>query len=467
MSSRFARLSSSDLSNLRLESSDTPAHVAVVAILDGAVLLDDTGRLRLEHIRQRLDARLVRVPELRRRLHRGGPFGGRPVWVDDEDFDIASHVQAARLDPPGALGDERRLLEWTADLLRALLDRAHPLWQIWLVTGLDGERVAMVLKIHHVIADGLGMVAILGALFDTAADVADPDFVPWAPAPLPTRRALVLDNLASKAATARKLLRHLRRSRSVAVGLRRRGRSFAQAVGWRSSAPRTSLNAPVHAGRRVRFFRADLAEVKARAHAAEGKVNDVVLDVVAAGLRALLVSRHERVEGVSLRVTVPVSLRKARSAEDARALGNRVGGVVIPLPLDDESEALRLEKIVASTRAARAEQSAAFLQRFMAWLAATPIAPAFIRHQRFVNAFVTNVAGPPAPMFVLGARIVHAFPVVMPMGNVGAAFSAFSYAGELTIAVTADASRFPDVDVLAAGMERGWASLRAGLRPVQ
>jgi len=212
-------------------------------------------------------------------------------------------------------------------------------------------------------------------------------------------------------------------------------------------------------GRRVRFVRFDLAQVKDVAHASGGKVNDVVLDLSAGALRELLLGRGESVDGVELVASIPVSLR---TAEQAQALGNAIGVIAVPLPVGEMEPRRRLGSIVASTRQAKDEQHPAEVEAFMAWLAGTPIAQAFISRQRLVNTFVTNVAGPPVPVYVLGAPVVDVVPIALPAGNVTISFCAFSYAGCVYLVACTDATSCPDVDRLIAGAQKEWNELATG-----
>ena len=364
------RLSREDLSYLVLETDRAPMHVCALATLDRAVPLDA--------LRSELAARLP--PIMRQRLV------GRE-WVDDPHFDLSEHVfeaPAERLEP----------------LIGEVLNRSKPLWQLVLLTG--GERPAVLIKLHHAVADGLAAVALVARLF--GAELPRP-----------------------------------------AAGIRPATRPAFSLGGFPSLAPRTSLNHAVRAGRRVCWTQLELEKVRERAHAASGHVNDVVLDVVAQALRALLAARGELRPDLVLRATVPVSLRT-----EAGGSGNAVGGMLVELPVGEADPQRRLQAIVASTRKAKATQSAALLPqligriaRFSEWLFA---------HQRWVNVFVTNVPGPALPLTLVGARIVDLVPIASPAGNVSLTFAALSYAGALYVSATADTS-YPDFEVVARALE--------------
>lgn len=451
---RIARLTYSDLMYLRLETSASPMHIGALVVLEAAPLLDTDGRLSLDEIRRRIELRLPRVPALRRRVLEPGLFQGRPLWVDDAAFDIASHVRETALGSPAG---DAELLEVTERLTGVLLDRGRPLWELWFVTGLNGDRVGLVVKLHHVIADGRAAVALMDSLFDVTPGAPDPDSSEWAPAPAPGRCALFFDNLSAGISAMRRAARRAAHPLHAAASAWAIGRVLLRGARG-AGAPRSSINRPVMPHRRVGFARFDLAALKETAHASGGKVNDVVLDLAAGALRDLLLGRGEQVDGVELIASIPVSLRHGERAQD---LGNAIGAVAVPLPVGEMDARRRLESIVAESRRAKEQQQPERMEAFAARIAATPIAQRFISRQRLINTEVTNVCGPPVPVYVLGSRILDLVPVVSPVGNVTISFCAFSYAGCLYLVVTADATATPDVERLIIGAQNEWNELSA------
>ncbi|GGM45147.1 wax ester/triacylglycerol synthase domain-containing protein [Dactylosporangium sucinum] len=425
------RLSAFDLTNLAVETPDAPMHVGVVAVVDGRPLLDAGGRLRLDEVHARLRDGLGAAPRLRQVVHRPGPLAGRPVWADDPAFRVERHVATAALDPPGG---EAELLRLAERLMAAPLDRARPLWYLWIVTGLPERRLAVVVKLHHAVGDGVAAVRLLGALLDPPPRSAA---VAWVPAAPPRWGALVVDRLHRTPQRRRRLWRGAARTMREA---------------W--AAPRTSLNGPVGAGRRLGVVRLDLAGAKAVARAAGGTVTDVLLAVVGGGLRDLLLARGEPVDGVQLRVAVTVSLR----GPDDPAHGNRNGSVVVRLPLHRDPGA-RLRAVAAATARAKRGQTPVAQQWCMVAAARAGLARRLGRGQRMVNLVVSNVPGPAAPVRMLGAPVLDLVPVGALAGNLAVSVLALSYAGRLVLAAVADQERFPDLPVALAGMERDWARL--------
>lgn len=448
---RIVRLSSFDRMYLRDEREAWPCHFGGLAVVEGGPLLDASGRLRLDEIRDRLDRRLALVPDLRQRLHVPRRLRGGPLWVDDDRFAIEHHVHEAAIDAPGG---EAQLLEAAGRVYAGLLDRTRPLWELWFLTGLSDGRIGVLFKLHHAVADGNAAVAVMGSLFDLDPESVDALPAPWTAAPVPRDSALVADHLAARVRGLGRLAAALAHPRQI-LGAARVFLMVTRRMVGQKGAPRTSLNGVVQVGRRIRFLRLDLESMKDAGHAHDGTVNDVVLDLWAGGLRRLLVSRGEPVAGVELVTAQAVS---NRSATDG-SIDNQAGTIVMRLPTWEADAARRLDLIVRTTRIAKTGQRSAAIAGVIAGLSATPIARYFNLHQRAVNVIVTNVVGPPVPMFIFGARILGIAPIIQLVGNIGLTLCAFSYAGEVFLVVTADAAGFPDVDVLIEGMELDWRAL--------
>ncbi len=403
-------------------------------------------------IKRHLERRLVRAPALRRIIQPTPPLGGPPVWVDDPHFSIDRHILSARLAPPG---DEVILLRTVELVLRQLLDRTRPLWEVWFLTDLEDGRVGMLVKIHHALADGGAAIALIMSLLDLAPDAPEPPASRWPLTLAPSPQALVCDNIGSRLAAIRSTLAH---PAQVARGVGTTLTDSARFLGRWNAAPRTSLNASSEPGCRIRAFPLDLQTVRAVAHAHHAKINDVVLSVVSGGLRELLITRGEAVAGLELTALVPETLR----AEQATGqLGNAVGMLLVRLPVGEHDTLRRLAHVALSTQLAKAEQHPGFISDVLGIGAAIGIARPFIARQRMANIFVTNVPGPPAPLYVLGARIDEVLPFIGPGGNVTLMFAALSYCERLNVLVTANAAACPDLDTLIAGMRRSWEDVMA------
>jgi diacylglycerol O-acyltransferase / wax synthase len=438
------RLTASDLF-LLWDDYGWSSDIGGVAIVDGAALLDESGRIRIEEVRRRLEPRLDLVPRFRQLLYSPRLGLGWPLWVDAPSFDIADHV---RVQPLPETAGESDLLEACARLGQRPLDRARPLWELWLLPGLPEKRVGAYLKLHHAIADGTAAMAAFAALLDLDDDVPVAGASSWTPAPIPTTRALLADNL-------RRRGRELGRSLSGAAHPVRTVRRMGQVLpAWREvlldkPAPHTSVNSPVGSERRLAIVRSRLDLFKAVAHAHGAKVNDVVLTAVAGGLSALLAGRGELVEGLEQRAMVTLSEHKEESGGPA---GNKPGWMMVPLPLTERDPVRLLERIARETAArkqrARPEAGTGIF-RFVfgqrVWYRMFP-------KQQAVNVVVSNVPGPPMPLYLTGARVLEAFPMMPTMGNLNLVVAGLSYAGQLNITVIVDRNHCPDVAVFVRGV---------------
>lgn len=459
------RLTTLDTSFLWLERPDAPIHVGAVAVFEARPLLDDRGELRLDDLRARVLARLDRLPRLRRRLAPVPLDLDRPAWVDDPDFDVADHVRAVRLPPPGDDEQFRRLAE---RLHSESLPRDRPLWDLHVVTGLAGDRVGLVERVHHALVDGVGGVELATLLLDLTPDAPAPS-----PPPTPWRPAAPPDGLALAAAGAvGAVTAPLRVARTVARAAVRPDRAVRTALttvrGLASLAadgllaPRTSINAPIRGRRHLEWLRVPFGGVRSAARRAGGTVNDVVLAAVAGGLRALLAHRGEPLPGDRVvKVLVPVSRRKDGSAG---SLGNEVSAIDAPLPVGIGDPDERLRTVVATMRRLKSAPQAEALETLLRGTDAlpAPLARAIARaveRQPFVNMVVTNVPGPPFPLYVAGARMLEAYPVVPLGANLTIGVAVLSYDGALSLTTTADTEACPDAHMFVDGTRRALAQL--------
>jgi diacylglycerol O-acyltransferase len=440
------RLSAADHYSLLGDDFGWPWDIGVLAVAEGARLLDGDGRVRIDAVRRRVESRLHLVPRFRQVLYRPSLGLGWPVWVDAQCFDVAGHVRVFPL--PSSAG-EAQLLAACEQLRRQQLDPARPLWQMWLLPGLPGQRVGLFVRMHHAIADGVAGVAALGALLDVAADAPTPAAPPWTPAPMPAAGELFRDNLRWRRQGLDRTASQLAHPVSMAHQLR------ADWPAWREvfaeqRAPRTSLNHPAGGHRNLALVRSRLEAAKQIAHAHGAKVNDVVLTAVAGGLRQLLRSRGESVEELVLRAMVPVSLHHEQPGQ---ARGNLDGMIVVPLPAGEPDPARLLPLIAAETaqrkNKAHPQMTNTGIFRFTA---AQRAAMRLSARQRRFTLLVTNVPGPPVPLYLAGAPLLEAFPLVPLVGNETLNVAVLSYAGQLNLTAVADADACPDVNVFAHGV---------------
>jgi diacylglycerol O-acyltransferase / wax synthase len=450
------RLSIDDQSNLWAEAPDTPMHILAVLQVEPGAFVDGRGHLKLDSIRRRIARRLDRAPRLRQVVRPGTLLTGPPVWIDEVGFDLERHLRVGSIPAPG---NEAELLEAVARIDEHRLNRSHALWEMWLFTGLSNGHIAIVLKLHHVIADGLAAVELMASFFDFTPDPDGDDgpVEPWQPKPPPMRWTLMRDNATAKVGRLARGLATIRRPRAISRTARTTVHALLVLAAQARRAPRCSINQPIGPRRRLAAIRIPLDEAKAVGHAYGGKVNDLLLAVVAGGLRALLLTRGESIEGLTLMTSVPVSMR-----HDSK-LGNEVGVITVPLAIDAADPGAQLEGIVRATHAAKKGQSAATGTMAFSQMARFGLARVLSRRQRYVNLFITNVAGPPMSVHVLGGRLLDVIPVVPIAGNCTLGFGALSYNGCLAITAVADADRVSDLDEVIRGMDRSWSALKRGV----
>jgi diacylglycerol O-acyltransferase len=424
-----------------------PQDVCAVARFDGRDLFDDTGRFRIEAVRDAIQCRLHLVPRFRQLIHVPGRGLGAPLWVDAPAFDISQHVGVLSL---AEFGGEAGLLVAAEHLRRRRLDPSRPLWEIWFITGLPGREVGMFVKIHHAIADGLAAMMMLGALLDhepeaprAPSDTRPEPPRPWRPARRPTFRRLFRDNVQRQADAIAGAYAALLRPRSTMRQVRQAWPAVRELIAERP-APKTSLDRVVRPGCRLAVIRTSHGTIRRIGRAHDSTVNDILLAATAGGLRALLVSRGERVESLTMRVYVPVTLRRRlRGGEQ----GTQIAQMVIPLPVGEPDPARRLAAIAAETTRRKARIRTSLGTLFRGRIVRQLMLLAVIRQR--VNVTTASIPGPRRPLSLAGARMLEVFPVLALIGNVPLGVGALSYAGGLSIGIAADLDAFPDLDVFA------------------
>lgn len=419
-----------------------PQEIGVLAVLDGTSMLDPGGRIRIEAVRQAVEARLHLVPRFRQVLHVPRRGLGGPLWTDATAFDLADHVRVTSVPAPG---DDAALLRVAEQLRRRRLDRSRPLWEMWFLTGLPERRIGLFARMHHAVADGIAGVATLGTFLDAAPGAPAGPARPWTPAPVPPARSLLADSLRQHAAGVGGAFSALARPADAA----RQARDVLSAMHGMFSAqptPRTSLNQVVGPDRCLAVIRGSLDLASQVAHRHGAKVNDVLLAVTAAGLHGLLRSRGEPVEDLALPVYVPITLRQAQHREQAR--GNLIGQMVVPLPIGEPDPGPRLEQIAAEAARQKASSHPNLGTMFRSRLARRALLAFLDRHP--VSVTTADVPGPPHPVFFARAGVLEMFPVLPLIGSVTLGVGALSYAGQLNITVVADRDAVPDLDTFTA-----------------
>jgi WS/DGAT/MGAT family acyltransferase len=454
------RLSGLDATFLAIEDSVDHMHIGSVGIFEGPAP-------SLDELRAFVASKLPLVPRYRQKVLVAPLAIGRPVWVDDPQFRIDYHVRSTALARPGGMTGLRSLM---GRVMSQPLDRHKPLWETWLVEGFDEwpheyARWALLTKVHHCMVDGVAGTDLLAVVLD-AQEQPEPcehTACRWAPEPEPSPAQLAWHSIAGLAgapvAGARTIVRAAR-TPGAAIGaagdaVRQLGGLTRVAGRLVRPAPASSLTGPIGPHRIWADARVSLDDVRRVRHRHGGTVNDVVLALISAGFRHLLVTRQEPVKDRTLRTLVPVSLR---TPDEHGLFDNRVTALFVDLPvgLDDPLDMLRsvrgqMGALKASDEAAGAHallSATTFLPASAAALAAR-----FVVHQQHTTETVTtNVPGPQFPLYVLGRRMVEAYPYVPVAGKIRVGVAIWSYLGGLHFGVTGDLDGAPDVDVLAKGI---------------
>ncbi len=452
------RLTGLDASFLHLEDAAAHMHVASVLLFEGPMPDYDEVLATIER-------RLHLVPRYRQRLA-FVPLGqGRPRWVDDPHLNLRYHVRATALPSPGS---EDQLRNLAGRVFSQQLDRDKPLWEIWLVEGLEQGRFAVLAKTHHALVDGISGVDIMSVLFDTSPDPAAPTDPGdrWLPRPLPSGAQLLGEALVERATIPAELTRTVR---AVFRGPRRvlaGARDAAVGVGamaWAGldPAPSSPYNRSIGPHRRFTWVRGDLGTIKAIKNELGGTVNDVVLAIVAGALGRHLRRRGQNTDGLELKAMIPVSVR---ADVERGALGNQVAAIMAPLPVWCRDPVARLDIVREELRGLKSGGQAVGAQVLTELTGFAPPtvmgqASRLVSRQRMFNLVITNVPGPQFPLYIAGRRMVDPFPMVPLAKNQGLGIALLSYAGRINFGLVGDYDLLWDIDELATDVRESLAEL--------
>ncbi len=457
------RLTSIDASFLHQEGRASHMHIGGVLLFEGP---PPDFQDYLDHVRGRLHL----VPRYRQKLATPPLETGRPLWVDDPSFNLEYHVRHAALPSPGT---EEQLLQLTGRIASQRLDRAKPLWESWLVEGLDRDRFALIFKTHHSLVDGISGVDLATVLLDLSPTPEPPStrLEPWQPHREPTPVELILAGVRGFVTTALGLVeRTLEAATKPAssVGLLAEAAEGIGEIIWAglNPAPETPLNVEIGPHRRFQVVRHELAEYKEVKDALGGTVNDVVLTVVSGALARWLHSRGVRTEGLEMRALVPVSIR----TEGQRyTLGNHLTAMRGPLPVYISDPVARLRFIrqaMDGLKESKQAVGAATLARVNNLAPPTILAQASRLNfsTRLFNLLVTNIPGPQFPLYVLGRKLEDLFPVAFLPEDHALAVAIMSYEGGIDYGLLGDYDALPDIDVIAEGISESLKELLKAAR---
>lgn len=459
-----SRMSAFDASFLFMETPTTPLHSGGVAIFS-----PPEGGFDHERLVRLIGQRLPYVPRYRQRV-RPVPFGvARPVWVDDEHFDVTYHVRRSALPRPGSM---EQLQELVARIMSRPLDRHRPLWEMYLVEGLADGNFAIITKSHEALIDGLSAVDIAQVMLDPSEDVAPAPTDSWRPRPEPTDIELLsqaFTELGTRPAAALEALRETVQDVSQAAtsaGGKVAGMVSAMLAIARSPVA-SPLNVPIGEQRRFAAVDLSLADVKQIRLALGGTINDVLLAVITGALRSWLQARgHPIRQGDVVRAMLPMSIAVPASGS-GHAGGNRVSATLVELPVGEADPAVRLQQI--SYQLAFLDESSHFIGA-EAIVGIAGFGPPTLHalgarvgatvSSRLYNLVITNVPGPQRPLYAAGSRMVAAYPVVPLTQQQALSIGVISYDGGIYVGLYADRDALVDIDVLAACLGESLDELR-------
>jgi diacylglycerol O-acyltransferase len=455
------RMSTLDAEFVYLEDDVVLMHIGACAVFEGpAPAFDDFVAMTT--------SKLPQVPRFRQ-IARGVRFGlGRPVWVDDPHFLADYHLRHTALPAPG---DQEQLHRLTSRIMAHRLDRARPLWESWMVEGLEDGRWAVITKVHHSMVDGVSGTEMMNILLDVDPEAPIAPIEPWEPEPAPNDLELAVDAVVEFVGSLPKMAQALG---SVLVhptrlldDLRHDRDGLAAAANRLRGGQTGVLNGPVGPHRRWGFADASLDEIKQVKNALGGTVNDVVLAAITGGFRGLLESRGEPVEGLTLRTFVPVSVR---GDDEHGQLNNRVSGLIAELPIGivDPRERLQflrdqMDELKASHGAEVGEAATSLGDLVFPGLLAlgSRFTMRLMEHlpRLSIGTITTNVPGPQVALHCLGRELIGYYPYVPVAHGVPVAVAILSYNGRVAFGVTGDYETVPDLDVLTQGIHASLGEL--------
>jgi diacylglycerol O-acyltransferase / wax synthase len=417
-----------ELSPFLQERAGWPPDIGALLILKGTEAVSEWGRELLEVLIERLRQWTDAFPRARRLVHQPAFGLGRPYWLAMPNLDLEEQIGVVTLQAPG---DEQALLDTCADLWVKPLDVTRPLWRVWLLDGLADGTMAMLIRLHHSLADGAAALDSLIRLFEDGGVPASA--VRQGP-PTNDRQPVAEESTDSGP-------RSLRASRRLFSSIRQLSGMLSR------PAPRSSLNRRVGRRRRFSVLRYDLDPIRRVAHRFDATINDVLLTAVAGGLHRLLTARAERTEGVTLRATIPIAGPVAPGSTQ-----NATTAILAGLPIGELQPHQRLEMIAAETRRRKGEPvdftGLGFLRSRLLMTVGTRLA-AF---QRLANVYVANLRGPAGPLYLGTARVCYVAPFVPLTGNLPVSVGALSCSGVFAITVVSDPVACGDAAVFLDGM---------------
>jgi diacylglycerol O-acyltransferase / wax synthase len=453
------KLTPLDASFLHLETPRTHMHIGGVAIFEPSPL--GTGRALYDGLAKAIAPRLDLMPRYRQKLAFVPLSLDTPVWVDDPDFDMSNHLLRAALPKPGG---DRELRDLIGRVFSRPLDRRRPLWEIYIVEGLEAGRWALLTKSHHSMVDGISNLELATILLDTEAEPGAQPFgvSRWQARESPSPMGLLVNSLRERVTRPARVLSAARavagQPGRLANALRDTASGLASMAGHMGS-PKSAINGETGPTRAFSYSHFPLDDFRLIKSTFGGTINDIVLAVVAGGLRHFLIARgvDPDDENEALQCLCPVSIR---DNSERTALGNRLAMLLVKLPIGEIDPVRRLVAVRTTVDALKARKQAVgadFLLNLAGFAPSTlhaMVARASLRQIAF-NLIVTNVPGPQTPLYCQGAKLVDVYPIAFLYDGQELAVAVFSYAGMLNFGYLVDDQNIPDVDVFAQCVDEG------------
>ncbi|HYA34041.1 MAG TPA: wax ester/triacylglycerol synthase family O-acyltransferase [Candidatus Binataceae bacterium] len=461
----YERLSPLDRTFLDLEYPNTHMHVAGVMTFEAAPMRNLHGGIDIERLRRYVSSRLHLIPRYRQRITRI-PIENHPVWIDDDRFNINYHVRHTALPQPG---DDETLKRLASRIVSQQLDRGKPLWELWVIEGLSGDRFAVISKTHHCMTDGVSAIDLAAVLLSPAPEAVMPEGPRWEPRPAPTPGDLFLDEVSRRLDSpfelGRSVLEALQKPSdaigNIAEKITAVGETLGKGLFPASASP---FNLPIGPHRRFDWTTIELNEIKRIKNSLGGTVNDVVLAIVAGAVGKFLRMRgldHAKIAQLDFRAMVPVSVR---SQEQRGTLGNRIASWAARLPIAEDDPVKRLKKVRDVTddlKSSRLAMGAEVLAAVSEWTVATllSLAMRLAARARSFNLTVTNIPGPQLPLYLLGSRMQAAYPLAPLFENQALNIALLSYNGTLFWGLNADYEVLPDLKELVKAIDDSCAEM--------
>lgn len=446
----YERLSATDTSFLLLEKPSIPLHISATLLYESGPFATRGSGIDIEAYKAAIEAVLHRIPRYRQKLQ-WIPGVGHPVWVDDEAFNLDYHVRHTSLPRPGGLTELKRL---SARIMEQSLDKTKPLWEAWVVEGMEGGCFAVIHKIHNCMVDGLAGQDLVQILHSTSPEITKPaEPQAYLPRPTPGPIDLLRDEIVRYLGVPGRAVRGLREAVQEISELGSEITTRAKSVvgllqNYRGVPSKTPLNEKIGPHRRFDWLEMNLEAVKAIRKAIGCTINDVLITIVTGAVREFLIGRGLNLNGLDFRIAVPVSVRES----DGEPMKNLISQWIVKAPLEDQRPLDRLDKIRDITEDLKSREQAVDADLIMAAAEWTPTVLLSLASRSAsgappYNMMVTNVPGPQYPLYLLGARLLSQYSQ-MPIAEATAlGIAVVSYDGKLCWGFNADYDLVPDLEV--------------------